>query len=63
TINSEKAPINVENNDSNEAANSGKSITYSLPDTSMDMILGNVAPTYNSEKDQNPDSSEKKKKG
>jgi hypothetical protein len=29
----------------------------------MDMILGNVAPAYNSEKDQNPDSSEKKKKG
>ncbi len=63
TINSEKALIDVENNDSNEAANSGKSITYSLPDTSMDMILGKVTPTYNSEKDQNPDSSEKKKKG
>jgi len=61
TINSEKAPMNVENNDSNNVANSGKSITYDIPDTSMDMILGEIEATYHSEKDQNPDSSGKKK--
>jgi len=76
TINSEKAPINVENNDSNNVEGTPenaekpdsdddtkkeKPMTYIIPDTSMDMILGNVAPTYHSEKDQYPDSSGKKK--
>lgn len=78
TINSEKAPINVENNDSNNVEGTPenaekpdsaddtkeeKPMTYIIPDTSMDMILGEAKVKYERINYSFPNSTEQKKKG
>ena len=78
SINSEKALIDVENNDSNnvegtpenaEKSDSAddtkeeKPMTYIIPDTSMDMILGEAKVKYERINYSFPNSTEQKKKG
>jgi hypothetical protein len=78
SIYSEKALIDVENNDSNnvegtpenaEKSDSAddtkeeKPMTYIIPDTSMDMILGEAKVKYERINYSFPDSTEQKKKG
>ncbi len=78
SINSEKALIDVENNDSNNVEGTSenaeksdsaddtkeeKPMTYIIPDTSMDMILGEAKVKYERINYSFPNSTEQKKKG